>query len=155
MRIWRICRREYSQAALEGEGGLWASGRWHHKGHRVVYCAEHASLAALETLVHSEPALAPADLVLVEVDAPEHLAVTVVDAAALPANWHETPAPSVLQDVGTRWLQSRASVLLCVPSAVIAAERNYLVNPEHPEAGLVRVVSTTAFRFDSRLVRAT
>jgi RES domain-containing protein len=155
MRLWRICRLEYSRDALQGEGGLRAAGRWHHKGNRVVYCAQHASLAALESLVHYEPGLAPADLVLLELEAPDELDVTIVPEGALPSNWFETPAPSMLQDVGTGWLQARETLLLDVPSAVMSKERNYLINPEHPEARLIKVVSTTPFRFDPRLIRTT
>lgn len=152
MRLWRICRKTFAKAALTGEGGLHASGRWHHRGIRVVYCAEHSSLAALEALVHFDPSNAPGDLVLVEIDAPDVLSIEKVDRTLLPAGWRTTPAPQALQDLGTSWLEARTSALLRVPSAVIQSESNLLLNPEHPDAAKVRVVATVPFTFDPRLV---
>jgi RES domain-containing protein len=50
MRLWRIS----NYADLSGEGGRRAEGRWHERGRPVVYLAEHAALALLETMVHLE-----------------------------------------------------------------------------------------------------
>jgi RES domain-containing protein len=47
MLVWRVG----NYATLDGVGGLFASGRWHSRGHPVVYCAENAAIALLETLV--------------------------------------------------------------------------------------------------------
>jgi RES domain-containing protein len=41
---------------------------------------------------------------------------------------------------------------LNVPSAVITVERNYLLNPRHPELKRVRILSDEAFSFDTRLL---
>ena len=152
MRLWRICRAAYAKATLSGVGGLRVSGRWHHMGHRVTYCAEHASLAALEMLVHFDAKLAPDDFVLVEIDVPSRVKVESLDTAALPNTWRRTPAPRKLQDIGMAWLESRRAAILRVPSSVIPNESNFLVNPEHPDSARLVVVSTRAFRFDQRLV---
>ena len=40
-------------------GAFLFSGRWHLKGIRVIYAAEHVSLAALETLIHSSRMVVP------------------------------------------------------------------------------------------------
>ena len=50
MRLWRIS----NHASLTGEGGLYASGRWHTRGQRVVYLADHPASALLEVMVHLE-----------------------------------------------------------------------------------------------------
>lgn len=151
MRLWRICRAPYAKAALSGDGGLRASGRWHHRGHRVSYCAEHASLAALEMLVHFDASLAPHDLVLVQIDVPARIKIRSLEEKALPRNWRRTPAPRKLQDLGTSWLISRESAVMSVPSAVMPHELNFLLNPEHSDATRISVVSTRAFAFDQRL----
>lgn len=46
--------------------------------------------------------------------------------------WHEDPPPVEAAAIGDRWVESQASVLLKVPSAVIRSEFNYLINPLHP-----------------------
>ena len=50
MRLWRISNR----ASLSGDGGLLASARWHSRGKRIVYLADHPASALLEVIVHLE-----------------------------------------------------------------------------------------------------
>jgi RES domain-containing protein len=152
LHIWRLCRKEFAAAPLAGEGGLRVAGRWHHKGHRIVYCAAHASLGVLEALVHFDPALAPVDLVLIEIAVPEDLAIPSVPRSKLPANWTVTPAPRQLQDLGSEWLTGGRSALLAVPSAIVPDESNVLVNPLHSDARRLRVVTKKPFAFDRRLL---
>jgi len=48
--LWHVS----NYAALNGIGGMYVSGRWHTKGHPIIYCSEDPSTALLETLVHIE-----------------------------------------------------------------------------------------------------
>jgi len=41
---------------------------------------------------------------------------------------------------------------LNVPSAIITVERNVLLNPRHPEAQRIRIISDEAFTLDTRLL---
>ncbi len=50
MTLWRVSNYQ----TLDVVGGLYVSGRWHTKGHTVVYCTLNPSTALLETLVHIE-----------------------------------------------------------------------------------------------------
>lgn len=54
-----------------------------------------------------------------------------IDSASLPADWRDISARAELQQVGTTWSQTRASAVLAVPSAVVPAETDYLLNPDH------------------------
>ncbi len=152
MRVWRICRQPYAAAALDGIGGMYTSGRWHAKGHPIVYAATSAALAALEVLVHVDPLTAPTDLRLLGIELPDDSSKEEIDIAALPSRWTKVPAPAALQSMGTAWLTSARSAVLIVPSAVIPIERNVLLNPRHPEARRARIASDEAFSFDSRLL---
>lgn len=138
MHVWRICRQPYVTHALDGLGGLHASGRWHNRGQPIIYAASSAALAALEVLVHVDPLTAPADMRLLTLDLPEDLAIEVLEISALP----------------TAWLRSRRTVALSVPSAVIQVERNILLNPLHPEAEGITLISDEPFSFDLRLLGA-
>lgn len=152
MRVWRICRKPYVDTALDGIGGMHTSGRWHTKGHPIVYTASSTALAALEVLVHVDPLTAPTDLRLLAIDLPEGLSTKVIETVTLPEGWHSVPAPASLQTLGSSWLTSGRTAALNVPSAVIAVERNVLLNPRHPEARRLRVSSDEAFTFDTRLL---
>lgn len=152
MRVWRLCRQPFAATALEGVGGLYASGRWHRRGRPIVYAASSAALAALEVLVHVDPLDAPDDLRLLTIELPDDLGVERVDAADLPTHWTAGPAPDELAALGSDWLMSRRSAALSVPSAVIPIERNLLLNPRHPDIARVRVVDDAPFTFDPRLL---
>lgn len=151
MRGWRICRKPYATDSLRGRGGLLTSGRWHSKGRRVVYASGSLALAALEMLVHGDRDMLPADLVRLELDIPDTLEIQRIDAAALPKNWRSYPAPADLQTLGDDWLTAASTPVLQVPSAVIPEEFNLLVNPQHPDAAGITVVSTRKFAYDARL----
>jgi RES domain-containing protein len=152
MRVWRICREPYVDAALDGIGGMYTSGRWHSKGNPIVYTASSAALAALAVLVHVDPLTAPADLRLLAIELPDDLSTEVLEPITLPEGWHSVPAPAALQTLGSSWLMSGRTAALNVPSAVIKVERNFLLNPRHPEVQRVRILSDEAFSFDTRLL---
>ena len=152
MRVWRLCRSRYSAEALNGEGGLGASGRWHVKGTRIVYASQTLSLAALEYLVHVARDLAPPDLISVEIDVPASVKIQRMAASDLPDGWNATPAPAAAQRLGTDWVVGGEATVLEVPSALIPHEHNYLLNPARPEFGKITVVRRRRFSFDPRLL---
>ena len=148
MRLWRIS----NHAELSGEGGLHASGRWHSKGRRVVYLADHPASALLETLVHLEIDVEdlPTHYQLLAVDAPDDIAVTLLDEATLPTDWRDQLA--VTRARGDEWLGGGATALLQVPSAIVPAARNILLNPSHRDSMRIAVASIMRAPFDRRLV---
>lgn len=152
MRVWRICRKLYVDTALDGIGGMYTSGRWHNRGHPIIYTASSAALAALEVLVHVDPLTAPTDLRLLAIELPDDLTTEVLEAVMLPEDWHSVPAPALLQTLGSSWLTSGRTAALDVPSAIITVERNFLINPRHPEVQKIRIISDEAFSFDKRLL---
>jgi RES domain-containing protein len=152
VRVWRLCQAAYSKKALTGEGGLYAHGRWHLQGVRVVYAAATLSLAALELLVRIDCALAPPDLVAVEIEIPGSVEVERKPLSKLPAGWDAYPAPASTQLLGMRWIAAGKAAVLEVPSALIPREWNYILNPAHPHFARVRVVGRAPFFFDSRLL---
>ncbi len=149
MRVWRICARQH--AAFDGEGARRYGGRWNHRGTAVVYASESLSLAALEYFVHLDTDLSPRNLVAVAADLPEGLRIARIVLGGLPGGWRRYPAPESLQDIGTAWVAKGTTAVLCVPSAVIPEERNYLLNPAHPEFKRIRLREPQAFHFDPRL----
>lgn len=72
-----------------------------------------------------------------------------LDPNSLPRNWRNSPPLIATRDVGTEWVNRGASAILAVPSAVIPAEWNFLLNPKHPDFGRFRLV----VRSDSSMTR--
>lgn len=151
MQVWRIARDVHCDTALDGVGGLMAAGRWHRRGHPILYTSSSAALAALEVLVHVEPLQAPDDLRLLGLELPDDLVIETLDLTQLPDDWRSLPAPESTQFIGSAWLERRSSVALRVPSVVVPMESNVLLNPRHPDVTRVQISSNEPFRFDSRL----
>ena len=147
MYVWRICQRKHSHTAFTGEGGLYASGRWHPQGFKIVYTAESLALATLEVFVHIESDRLP--LMAIRAWLVDDLAVEEASRDHLPNNWQEESAYPALQQIGKDWLQSMRPILK-VPSAIVPVEFNYLLNPQHPDL-TVRLESPQEFKFDRRM----
>ena len=150
MRVWRLCSKKH--AAFDGEGARLAGGRWNLPGTPVVYTSATLSLAVLELLVHVDVAMVPAELVTVLADVPDALRIEQVDIDRLPRGWHRYPAPEALAEIGTRWARELRTPILSVPSAIVPHERNYLLNPLHPDHRRVRVGRVERFMLDPRIV---
>ena len=101
--------------------------------------------------MHLEAAQAPADLVAIPADIPEDVSRTALEVRRLPTDWRAYPAPASQADLGTRWIREGRTALLVVPSAVIPAEWNYLINPRHPDVKAIRLGPPTPFSFDPRM----
>jgi RES domain-containing protein len=119
---------------------------------RVVYVSQTLSLCALEALVHFGIDDAPEDFSALSVNVPDGLGVEQLELSRLPGDWRTYPAPAALQELGTEWARSGRTLLLSVPSAVIPAERNFLINPLHPDFGKLGFGKPEPFSFDPRLL---
>jgi len=150
MRAWRLTRAVYRADPLSGYGAALAGNRWNSPGVRMGYTSTSRPLAVLEMLVHVTRDTVPADPILVPIDVPDSL---VVEARAVPPDWADLPYGEQARSFGDRWVAERASVALLVPSVILPAERNLLLNPLHPAARKIRVRPQEAFAFDRRLLR--
>lgn len=149
MILWRIS----NYATLDGIGGLKASGRWHSRGRRVVYCARSPSAALLEMLAHLDLEIAdlPAHFVLLKIRTPTATRAERVSSHRLGEQWRENR--TVTQAIGDEWLRSNRTALLDVPSALVPETRQALINPAHPDAARFTIISVGRHELDSRLVR--
>lgn len=141
MRLWRISE----WTTLDGEGGKLFGGRWNHAGRPVVYTAESSALAILEVLVWRSRGVLPPPFQLLEIDAPDDVAVT---------HWPDDQNhrdKRLTADWGDAFLRAAATPLARVPSAVAPASWNYLLNPLHPDAARVELVRAGRWPWDARL----
>jgi RES domain-containing protein len=145
--LWRVS----NYATLDGVGGLYVSGRWHTKGHPVVYCTLNPATGLLEILVHMEIDAEdrPERFQMLRIEGPDTLSVEEIKPGALPSNWIEDLA--FTQNLGDGWLSEAGSLLLKVPSVLVPETWNVLVNPRHAEASLLKVTMRYEHPFDARL----
>jgi RES domain-containing protein len=149
---WRITKRKHARAAFAGNGARKYGGRWNSPGIPVVYTAESQALAVLEMLVHLDSAeLLPA-YVLIGVEIDQAL-VADIDHSRLPRYRRAVPAPPGLRAIGDEWVLAGRSPVLRVPSTLVPAENNLLLNPLHRDFSRLRIGDPIPFRFDPRLAR--
>ena len=117
----------------------------------MVYAAQSPSLAALEVLVHFD--VLPRDFVLTPIAIPDSIGVLRLEREELPPGWNRTRPLAATQRLGESWVREGHHAVLCVPSSIVAVERNFVFNVQHPDFPLIRFLASAPFRFDSRLRR--
>lgn len=146
MRFYRIADARHSPE--RGEGARLHGGRWNSPGRAVIYACETQSGAILEKLVHTNGRM-PKHQICVVFEAPDTLKVATLEPKDVPA-WN---AQDMLasRKAGDAWLAEARTAVLRVPSVVFDAERNVLINPEHPDFRRFKAVSAGSVRWDERL----
>lgn len=147
---WRILKEKHAAKAFSGEGARLFGGRWNSRGVPLVYTSSTKSLAALETLVHLNPPVL-FDYVAIRIEFDEAL-IETVPPKSLPADWRVEPPPPSSKAVGDRWVREGRSAVLALPSVIIPAELNYLLNPAHPDFRKISIGKPEPFAFDPRLL---
>ena len=134
MQVFRITKSKWADK-------LTASGyqaRWNSNGFFVIYSAENCSLACLENLVHRNGFGLDVDFSLVTILVPDAIKKIVIDIKKLPIGWNSNDEKSQLQSQQ-------------IGSAIIAGEKNVLINPNHPDFDKIKIKLTEPFNFDKRL----
>ena len=149
MRAWRITREIHRPHALSGEGAARVGNRWNSPGVRIAYTSTSRPLAVLEMLVHVTRNTIPENLLILPINVPDSL---VQEAEGFPRDWNALPYSASARRFGDRWATERRSAALLVPSVVLPAERNLLINPMHPDYPKIAALAPERFQFDRRLL---
>ena len=149
MILWRAS----NHSTLDGGGGLSAAGRWHTAGRRIVYCAPNPATALLEVLVHAKVDIedVPVNYRFLEIETPDALAIEDMDIGALGRAWRTDLEAT--RSAGDEWLRSGRTAWFRVPSVIVPATWNVLMNPRHPESAQARIVRVHSYGIDPRLLR--
>jgi RES domain-containing protein len=149
MELWRLT----THPDLTGEGGRLYPGRWNSGGVPVSYLATSTGNAYMEVLVHLqvEDDELP-DFTLLRITAPDELEIPLLHTPKSHDDeaWKDDLA--LTRRLGDAWLRSRRSALARVPSAILPATHNYLLNPLHTDAARLQIAESMLARFDRRLV---
>jgi RES domain-containing protein len=142
MIVFRMHGQAYK--VFDTTGAFFQPGRWHSAGTRVIYSAQHASLAVLETLIHAGGRKIP-PRVLTRINIAEDLSIEA-------APWMEVPKS---QAFGDRWVREARSAVLRVPSiAVNGMESNFVLNPGHADFAHITHDAAEAFVLNARFFQS-
>jgi RES domain-containing protein len=145
---WRIVIPDYAAEPLSGAGAAIWGNRWNSPGVAMVYTASSRPLAVLEMLVHLTRKRMPSSAVLIPIEIPDE---SIAGVPELPDGWNTHPHGHETQKIGDNWVEEGKSLAMFVPSAIIPAERNILINPNHARFGEIRVGDAEPHAFDRRL----
>lgn len=153
MRVFRIEREKYLESTLKEIGAAKTEGyRWNSLNTYLVYTADSRALATLEVSVHLDLSEdLPTDRFYVEIEIPDDLQILELLFEDLPKGWDSKPPQIETQFIGDDFVEDANAPILKVPSSIIPFEYNYLINPNHPEAKRIIVISQTPLKFDERL----
>ena len=147
MEVFRVSSTKYSRQ-LNASG---KAARWNKDGEFVIYAGETRSLAMLENIVHKsiQTGLDYETMIISIMDSENFF--TRKKLSDLPSNWRDISAYAKLQDIGSRWYQSKESLVLQVPSVIVPQEFNYVINASHPEfKNRITLIRQEEFVLDSR-----
>jgi len=152
MRVYRIEREKHLKSTLKGIGAALTDGyRWNSLNTYLVYTAESRALATLEVAVHLDLSEdLPKDRHYVEINIPDDIEILELKHRDLPVNWDSKPPILETQFIGDDFVSDNEAAVLKVPSSIVPPEFNYLINPNHPDAKRITVVSTEPLKFDKR-----
>lgn len=150
MVLYRICDCKHAHD-VSGTGAKLFGGRWNSVGVPLHYMASNRALAALEVLANKSSMSSTVNLCLTVFEVPEN-SIEVLKVNELPKNWRDYPSNTNVKKIGDDFVKRQKSLILAVPSAIIADEYNHLMNVQHPLAKQIKIIEVKSFEFDERLV---
>lgn len=148
MLVYRITKAKRA-SDISGIGASLYPGRWNKKGSPVLYTGESKEIALLENIVHIPSMISP-KLDILTIEIPDD-SITEIKLIDLPSNWHQFPAPTILAEIGQKWIDGGESIALKVPSSIIHSAHNLILNCNHKNYIDIKILCQEKFYFDSRL----
>jgi RES domain-containing protein len=146
--VYRLAKRRYP--VYDGSGAALEGARWNSPGRLLIYASEHYATAILEKLVHAGRTLLPGAHHACAIDLPDDLAIEAFDPGSVPG-W-DADESAVARDYGDDWHAAARTAVLVVPSLPgQPIERNFIINPNHPDAARIRVGPPFNVVWDGRL----
>lgn len=145
---YRIGDPDGTYPIYDVEGARLNPGRWNTPASPCIYTAEHYSTAMLEKLVHTGNIM-PANQHYIRITIPNATSYETFQSEAH-SGW-DGRDESICKGVGEEWYLAGRSAVLVVPSLPARVERNFLINPQHPDAGAITHELPVPVWWDARL----
>ena len=151
MICYRLSKAEFADD-LSGRGAELSGGRWNTKGTPLLYTCVSQSLSMLEIAVRLSVIDVPDDLILITMNVKDSI-IAKVDMQKLPHDWQKFPHLRATQVFGDELLNNSKHKAFLIPSAIVPAEYNLIVNPKKVNKKEVEIISIDDFYIDERLMR--
>ncbi len=146
--VFRLAKRRYP--VYDGSGAALEGARWNSPGRVLIYASEHYATTILEKLVHAGRTQLPGAHHAAAIDIPDDLPLEVFDPEAV-SGW-DAEESAAARGYGDQWHAAGRTAVLVVPSIPgQPVERNFVINPAHPDAARIRVGPSFDVVWDGRL----
>jgi len=149
MQLFHLGSKRYARQ-LTGDGARLFGGRWNEKGDPCIYTSGTRSLCILEYLANVAMEDLPSELEITVYELPDRFC-KVIDRKELPDDWNEIPSPMSTKIFGSSLLTDQRTVCFAIPSVIVPAELNYILNPAATNFKELTILSTEPFVVDSRI----
>ena len=105
----------------------------------------------LEMLVQDKPLRAR--YLMISAEIPKDIKIDCVSVDQLPSDWRDRTAVERLRRIGTAWATQLSSAVLAVPSTIVPAETNYLLNTKHTRFEEISIGEAQELVTDLRLIK--
>ncbi|GHC55493.1 RES family NAD+ phosphorylase [Ulvibacter litoralis] len=153
LKVYRLAKNNFIND-LTGEGARLYGGRWNKRGDALLYFSEHLSLCVLELLTRIDYDLITKEYSYIEAEVPLGLIESLTKPEKVVKGWRDNPPVSRTQDYGSTWINSKSSLGLSVPSAVLPKELNILINPLHKSFSKIKVSKSFPLDLDARVLNS-
>jgi RES domain-containing protein len=145
--VYRLAKRRYP--VYDGSGAALEGARWNSPGRLLIYASEHYATAILEKLVHAGRTQLPGAHHAAAIEIPDDLPSEQFDPSLV--GW-DTEDSAAARAYGDEWHAAGRSAVLIVPSLPgRPIERNFIINPAHPDAARISVMPSFDVTWDGRL----
>jgi RES domain-containing protein len=146
--VYRLAKRRYP--IYDGSGAALEGARWNSPGRVLIYTSEHYATAILEQLVHAGRTQLPGAHHAAAIQIPDDVSLELFDPRSTPG-W-DTEESASARAYGDAWHADRRTAVLVVPSLPgQPVERNYIINPSHPDSSRITVEPSFNVVWDGRL----
>lgn len=148
MIIYRLTTSKFA-TDISGMGAKLNGGRWNPIGLAGLYTSQYISLAILEILVRATKFTSPDSYTLTSFEIPDE-GIYYIQLKKLKKDWKEDLYYT--QGIGEDFLNENNFLCLQVPSAIVPAENNFLLNPLHEDYKKVKIINSELLQLDRRLM---
>jgi RES domain-containing protein len=146
--VYRLAKRRYP--VYDGTGAALEGARWNSPGRLLIYASEHYATAILEKLVHAGRTALPGVHHAAAIQIPDNVSMELFDPGAVPG-W-DTEESGAARAFGDGWHTAQRTAVLVVPSLPgQPVERNFIINPAHPDSARIKVRPSFDVVWDGRL----
>ena len=151
MIVYRVCGSKYSNNISGESSKKQKNNRWNSFGTPMLYTSDSPALCAVEIHQYLPPSFVPKQYSLLQIEIPDE-DILLVDASFFESEkWIDEI--SITQTLGDFFIQENKFLVMKVPSAMISACFNYLINPNHKDFSKVKIIESLAFPIEGKLFK--